>query len=71
VYGSQFTPHNLAADIGQTLTYLPSFALTLLVIFICSVIAIGWHFWKRNYPRSAKLFFYTLCAIYFAVFFTR
>lgn len=69
VYGSQFTPHNLAADIGQTLTYIPSFALTLLVIFICSVIAIGWHFWKRNYPKSAKLFFYALCAIYFAVFF--
>lgn len=71
VYGSQFTPHNLAADIGQTLTYLPSFALTLLVIVICSVIAIGWHYWKTNYPKSAKLFFYTLCAIYFAFFFSR
>jgi len=69
VYGSQFTPHNLAADIGQTLTYLPSFALTLLVIFICSVIAIGWHYWKRNYPKSARLFFYALCAIYFVVLF--
>jgi uncharacterized membrane protein len=71
VYGSQFTPHNLAADIGKTLTYLPSFALTLLVILICSVIAISWHYWKKNYPKSAKLFFYALCAIYFAVFFVR
>jgi uncharacterized membrane protein len=69
VYGSQFTPHNLAADVGQTLTYLPSFALTALVIIICSAIALTWHYWKTQYPRSAKLFFYTLCAIYFAVFF--
>lgn len=69
VYGSQFTPHNLAADVGKTLTYLPSFALTVLVIIICSLLAIGWHYWKKNYPKSAKLFFYALCAIYFAVFF--
>jgi uncharacterized membrane protein len=68
VYGSQFTPHNLAADVGKTLTYLPSFALTVLVIIICSLLAIGWHYWKKNYPKSAKLFFYALCAIYFAVF---
>jgi Acyltransferase family len=69
VYGSQFTPHNLAADVGKTLTYLPSFALTLLVIIISSLLAVGWHYWKKNYPKSAKLSFYTLCAIYFAVFF--
>jgi uncharacterized membrane protein len=69
VYGSQFTPHNLAADIGQKLTYLPSFALTALVIIICSALAVAWHYWKKQNPKSAKLFFYSLCAIYFAVFF--
>ncbi|MCI0442858.1 hypothetical protein L0152_06530 [bacterium] len=71
VYGSQFTPHNLAADVGKTLTYLPSFALTVLVITICSLLAIGWHYWKKNYPKSARLFFYVLCAIYFSLFFLR
>ncbi len=71
VYGSQFTRHNLARDIGQTLTYLPSFALTALVIVLCAALAVGWHVWKKNHPKSAKLFFYSLCLIYFTVFFLR
>jgi uncharacterized membrane protein len=71
VYGSQFTPHNLAADIGKTLTYIPSFGLTAVVIIFCSAIAVGWHYWKKQYPKSAKLFFYSLCIIYFSLFFLR
>jgi hypothetical protein len=71
VYGSQFTSHNLARDIGNTLTYLPSLGLTILIILISGSIGYAWHMAKTNYPKQAKIFFYTLCIIYFAVFFLK
>jgi uncharacterized membrane protein len=71
VYGSVFTPHNFARDIGATLTYLPSFALTILLILIMSVVALAWHWLKRKHPVVAKWLFYGLCAIYLIVLVVR
>ena len=68
VYGSQFSSHNIARDVGRVLTYVPSFGITILVVLLSSAIALGWHWAKNQYPRQAKMFFYSLCAVYFAVF---
>jgi fucose 4-O-acetylase-like acetyltransferase len=71
VYGSQFTSHSFARDIGRTLTVLPSLTLTIALILFTGAIAVAWHYWKQNHSKSARLFFYALCVIYFAVFFSR
>jgi uncharacterized membrane protein len=71
VYGSQFTSHSFARDIGRTLTVLPSLTLTIALILFTGAVAAVWHYWKQNHSKSARLFFYLLCVIYFAVFFSR
>ena len=71
VYGSQFTSHSIARDIGRTLTALPSLTLTVALILFSGCIAAVWHYWKTNRPKSARLFFYALCIIYFAGLFLR
>jgi hypothetical protein len=71
VYGSQFTSHSLSKDIGPNLMVLPSLALTVTLILFCGVIAMIWHHWKKTRPKSARIFFYALCVIYFMGFFLR
>ena len=68
-YGCVFTPHNFARDIGPNLTFLPSFALSLLLIAVMVVCALSWHEIKTRRPRLAKWIFYSLCFLFFARFF--
>jgi hypothetical protein len=71
VYGSQFTSHSIARDVGPVLTVLPSLALTVALILFCGVIAMIWHYFKKSRPKTARIFFYSLCVIYFFGFFLR
>jgi uncharacterized membrane protein len=71
VYGSQFSSHSIARDIGRTLTVLPSLSLTVALILFTGAVAAAWHYWKTNKPKTAKIFFYALCAVYFIGLFVR
>jgi uncharacterized membrane protein len=64
VYGSVFTVHNFARDIGPTLTFTGTFLLSFLLILIMALLAFGWHWLKKNQPVLARRSFYALCAIY-------
>ncbi|MBI2839836.1 MAG: DUF1624 domain-containing protein [Acidobacteria bacterium] len=64
VYGCVFTPHSFARDIGNVLTYLPSFTLSALLIAAMCPAGICWHVLKRDYPRAAKGLFYGAVAFW-------
>jgi uncharacterized membrane protein len=69
VYGCVFTAHNIARDIGPNLTFLPSFAISTVLIITMVACALIWHKLKTEHPRIAKWIFYSLCFIFFARFF--
>jgi len=69
VYGACFTSYCIAKDVGAVLTHVQSFLISLLLISSTVVIALVWHAWKKQSPRTAKIFFYALCAIFFLRFF--
>lgn len=71
VYGSVFTPHNFAKDIGPNLTFAASFLLSFALILIMALLAFGWHWLKKKRPVLAKRGFYVLCAIYFLLLVVR
>lgn len=71
VYGSVFTPHNFARDIGPNLTFAGSFLLSFVLILIMALLAFGWHWLKKNRPVLARRGFYALCAIYFLLLVVR
>lgn len=71
VYGSVFVPYNLAYNVGQTLGYLQSFALSATLIVSVSVITWAWHWLKTQQPRTGKLVFYGFWLFYAAVFLLR
>lgn len=62
VYGCVFTQHSFARDIGNSLTYLPSFGLSSLLIVVMCLAGYCWHALKRDYPRVAKGAFYAAVA---------
>ncbi|MEW6364222.1 MAG: heparan-alpha-glucosaminide N-acetyltransferase domain-containing protein [Acidobacteriota bacterium] len=64
VYGCVFTRHSFARDIGNCLTYLPSFTLTAMLIAAMCLAGVGWHVLKRDYPRVAKGLFYGAVALW-------
>ncbi len=69
VYGASFTPYYVSRDVGAVLTHSQSFSISFLLISSMVGTGIAWHRWKERSPRTAKLFFYALCAIYFLRFF--
>ena len=71
VYGSVFVPFHLAWNVGQTLTYIPSFILSALLIVIVSAIAWGWHWLKTHRPRMARFVFYGFWLYYGLLFLVR
>jgi len=71
VYGCVFTRHSFARDIGNSLTYLPSFTLTALLIAAMCVAGVCWHVLKRDYPRLAKGLFYGAVAFWLVGMFVR
>jgi hypothetical protein len=71
VYGSVFVPYHLAHNVGKTLSYTQSFALSALLIIAVSAVTWGWHTLKTKAPRAGKAVFYGFWLYFFLVLLLR
>jgi hypothetical protein len=58
VYGSPMFPTNISKAIGRSLTFLPSFGISLGLIAVMVILGLGWHELKARHKLISRVAFY-------------